>query len=243
MAWTEYQTRIRLPAYLERDRTTVLTMPMYSAGALAAPSSGTVTIYDASNAAVVSAAAVTITASIATYSLLAATVASSSFGGGWRVEWSLVMADTYTHVERQDAALVRARLSPVVTDLDILARHTDLASFRPTALADWSQYIETAWEDVVARLESAGRRPYLVISPQALRPIHLATTLEIIMRDLSGAGDPQNRWSALAEHYRAEVESAWARTSLVYDEDDDGVASSSRRSSAMTALWLSGKPR
>lgn len=241
MAWTEYQTRIRLPAYLERGRTTALSMPMYAAGALSAPSSGTITIYDASNTAIVSAAAVTVTGSIATYSLLAATVAALSYGTGWRIEWALVMPDTFTHDIRQDASLVRCRLSPVVTDADLLLRHTDLASFRPTGETSWQNYIEGAWEDIVGRLEAMGRRPYLIISPQAIRPIHLAQTLKLICRDLSGAGDEANRWNRLAADYDKEAEEAWSRTSLVYDESDTGTGSPRRRASTTTSLWLAGR--
>ncbi len=241
MAWTEYQTRFRYPAYLEKARSTELTCPMYSAGALSAPSSGTITIYDASNTALVSAAAVTITASVATYSLAAATVANSDFGPGWRIEWSLVMADTFTHVVQQAASLVRVRLLPVVTDTDLLARHTDLASYRPSSLASWQGYIEEAWADLVWRLEGMGRRPFLVMSPEALRPIHLYRSLALICRDLSGAGDPENRWNVLAAHYEAEETAAWARTSLVYDETNAGQPPQHRRAPATTTLWLAGR--
>jgi hypothetical protein len=238
VAWIDYQSRIRYPVHIERDRPTPLTFPLYRDGALAAPSSGTITVYNAANIAVVSAAAVTITSSVATYTVLAASVSSESLGVGWRVEWSLVMGDTNTHVYRQDASLVRCRLAPVITDLDLTARHSDLNSFLPTGSTTWQNWIEAAWEDVIGRLEGMGRRPYLILSPEALRPIHLYRTLEVICRDLSGAGDAENRWTALAEHYSAETEAAWGRCSLVYDETDSGRADGQRRKAAVSTVWL-----
>lgn len=240
MAWTEYQTRIRLPAYIERERTTVLTLPLYRDGALAAPSSGTITIFNAANQEVVSVATVAISSLVATYSVLTASVASQQLGPGWRVEWSLVMGDTYSHVYRQDAALVRCRLAPVVTDADLYARHSDLAAFLPTGSTTWQTWIEAAWEDIVGRLEGAGRRPYLVLSPEALRPVHLCAALAIICRDLAGTGDAENKWARLAEIYADEREAAWGRCSLVYDETDSGRADGQRRKAAVSSVWLGG---
>jgi hypothetical protein len=239
-AWADYQARIGRPLYLERERPTYLEIGLYTGGALATPSSGTISIYDASETAKVSADAVTVTGSKATYTLLAATVASSSYGPGWRVEWSLTMPDGYVHVIRQQASLVRCRLAPMVTDADLLARHPDLTTHRPSTWTSWETMIEQGWIAVEDRLESLGRRPYLVLSPEALRAIHLAATLGLIARGLCGAGDPANRWTALAEHYEAEAEAAWSRLHLVYDEDDDG-RDDGRRRRGVTSIWLAGR--
>ena len=240
MAQVEYQARFLTSAYIERGRNSELVLGVYAAGALVAPSSGAITVYDATDTAVVSAAAVTITGSQATYVVTAATTSALSLAAGWRVEWSLLMPDAYTHVYRQDAALCRIRLAPVVTDADLLARHTDLTSLRPSSLASYEGYIAEAWRDLVGRLEGMGRRPYLIISPEALRPIHLATTLAIIFRDFAGTGDPANKWAALAQQYADAAESAWSRLTLVYDETDSGRADATRRRGP-TTMWLAGR--
>lgn len=240
-ASVDYSARFLVPAYMERDRDTYLSLGVYTAGALAAPSSGEIAIYDASNVALLAAGtAVTVTASVANYTLLASTVTAKALGAGWRVEWSLVMPDGHTHLFRQDGALVRVRLSPVITDADLLARHTDLTSLRPAALSSYQGYIDEAWRDVLGRLEAAGRRPYLVISPEALRQVHLFTTLELIFRDFAGSGDPTNKWTMLAEHYSKEGERAWANLSLVYDETDSGTGSARRRA-GMTSMFLTSR--
>jgi hypothetical protein len=133
------------------------------------------------------------------------------------------------------------RLAPVATDADLLRRHPDLASYYPSGWTSWQDALDEAWAMIEGRLEAMGRRPYLVLSPEALRPIHLATTLEIICRGLSGAGDPQNKWLVLADHYRDENEAAWSRTSLVYDQDDDGQEAARRRRAVSTSVWLTGR--
>ena len=244
MAWTEYQARFWQPAYIERARDTFLEIEVFNDGSLSVPSSGTITVYNASGTAVVNAAAVTVASSKANYTVAAATVAAESFGASWRVEWSLVMDDTQTHVFRQNGALVRVRLAPVIADADLTARHSDLNAYLPASSSTgWEDWILEAWREIVARMESMGRRPYLVMTPEALRPVHLFTTLEIVCRSLGGTGDEDNRWNRLAEHYRSEKDTAWATLSIVYDEDDSGAESDTERTGGMTTVWLAGSPR
>lgn len=242
MAWIEYQAAYT--SYdLERARDSYLDISVYDDGAISAPSSGTISIYDPAGTAIVDGAAVTVAGSKATYTLTAATVTASSFGMGWRVEWSLVMGDTMTHVYRSDASLVRIRLAPVITDADLLARHSDLDDYKPSSSSTgWETWILEAWKEVGARLEMMGRRPYLIISAQALRPVHLFTTLAIICTDLGGTGDEDNRWARLAESYSAKAEDAWSSMTLVYDEDDSGSEPTSDRVGGTTTMWLARSP-
>ena len=244
MPWVEYQVRYPTVTQLERARDSYLTLPVYDDGALAAPSSGTISIYNPSGTAVVDGAAVTITGSIATYTITAATVATESFGSSWRVEWALVMPDTETHLWRHDAALVRVRLDPVVTDADLLARHSDLNSYLPSSTSTgWEVWIQEAWREVLSRLEMTGRRPWLIMTPQALRPIHIYTTLGIICRDLSGGGDEDNKWTRLADRYSDDAERAWATVNFAEDADNDGSEGGSGRTGATSTVWLARSPR
>jgi hypothetical protein len=240
MTWTEYQPRFLQPAYIERSRDTPLALSVYSAGVISAPSSGTISVFTAANVAIVDEAAVTIAANQARYTVLTSVVGAEPLGPGWRVEWSLVMGDTNTHVFVQDGALVRNAIHPVVTDLDLTARHSDLNAFLPAGVTSWEAWILEAWREVVGRLEGMGRRPYLILSPEALRPVHQYTTLGLICRDLSGAGDPGNKWAALAEHYDGRARDAWGSLSLIYDEEQDGAGSAVRRR-GMTSVWLAGR--
>lgn len=238
MARVQYQARFEAPAYIERARGASLRLPLFTAGALAAPSSGTITIYNAANEVVINAAAVTISGSIAGYDVDPSDVTGQAFGASWRVEWSLVMPDTETHLFRQSGALVRALLYPVITDADLLRRHSDLDSHLESGTNSFEDYIEEAWVGVQSRLVEMGRRPYLIISPEALRNVHLFETLEVICTDFAGDGDPSNKWTMLAEKYRSEAETAWARVNFEYDEDDDGDSDGGKRTSGVTSVWM-----
>ena len=242
MAYTEYAARLATRAYLERDRPTVLSIRMYTAGALATPTSGTISVYNASNTAMVSAAAVT-AGSTSSYTLLAATVAGESYGAGWRVEWSLTMPDGYVHVVRQSASLVRVRLACPITDADLLAAHPELASYYPSGQSSYATQIDMVWEDAQGWLESKGKRPYLVTDASALRPWIRAACLAIICRMQAGDGDPANKWAALADHYDAMTTTARDTLTLEYDETDSGQADPIRRAASRPTLWLGGSPR
>jgi hypothetical protein len=234
-----YQARFLNHAYLERERNTDLAIGLYEDGALVAPSGGEVSIYNASGVAVVNAAAVVVSGSRATYALSSSTVSAESYGSGWRVEWSLTMPDGEVHGLRQNASLVRFLLYPVITDADLYRRHTDLASHLVgTGLTSYEGYIQEAWIEVESRLEMQGRRPFLVMSPEAMRSPHLYGTLKLICRDFAGTGSPDNKWAVLADHYDSEEMKSWADLNFIYDEDNTGEADGVSRTDAKPTLWL-----
>lgn len=243
MAYTDYQARTTTRAYIERDRPTVLSVGMYASGALVAPSSGTVSVYNASDAAVVSGATATITGSRATYTVQAASVSAEALGAGWRVEWSLTMPDTYVHLVRQSASLVRVRHVCPVTDADLYALHPDLASYLPNGQTDWSTQIVTVWEDAQGWLESRGRRPYLVTDASALRAWIRSAALAVICRMQAGDGDQSNKWAMLADMYEAKAGTERDTLSLEYDEADIGRSDGTQRAATRPTLWLGGAPR
>lgn len=240
MARIDYTARFRRPAYIERDRDTYLGLGIYYQNALVAPSSATISVYDANGLALVNGATVT-TVSPLTYVLPTATVASSTLGAGWRVAWSCLMPDGLTHVFEQMGALCRKVLAPVTADVDLYRKHPDLVQLRPTGQTSYQDFIDDAVEDRDLRLEGKGRRPYLVMSPEALRPFEIAKTLEGIFRSFGGTGDPDNKYNRLADMYEKKAEAAWSSTDFVYDETDDGAAGVTRRKSSTGTLWLCGR--
>ncbi len=240
---TIYQARFLLPDLIERDRTNTLQCPVYKDGALVSPSSGTVSIFNASNEAVVSSASVTIGGSLASYALSAVTLSGRALEDGWRAEWALAMPDGQTHTFRNSAALVRARLYPVVTDLDLYRLHPDLNPSNAATVAssgdNYQAWIEESWVTLQLRLINAGNRPNLVMEPSALREYHLLATLELICRHFS-TSTGQGKWMALAESYSTRAERAWDSLNFTYDADDDGQADSTRRRSARAVTFLGG---
>lgn len=240
MAWTDYTPRFLTPTQAERDRDNPLSLSVYYGASAVTPTSGTISVFDASGVEVVSSAAVTITGSAATYTLLASALTGKSYGAGWRFEWSLLMPDTFTHVFRNDGALVKVRYGPQVTDQDLYDLHPELASYLPSGSSSWQAQRERAHANVYGRLESRGRAPYLIIGRSAIKPLELYEALSIVCLSLSGTGAEDNKWSRLAEHYRTLAERAFDGANFTYDDTGEGV-SVARRAPARASIWLTSR--
>lgn len=242
---TLYSARFELPDLIERGKNNALKCRVYRAGALVAPSSGTVSIYDTSTTAVVSAAAVTVSASVATYTLSSALVTDHALEEGWRVEWSLVMPDGVTHVFRNDAALVRGRLYPSITEADL---YRVASSLNPAGAAvihsetSFADKIDEAFVQIENRLIAQGNRPNLVLSPSAFRESHIYLALALIFEDF--ASRLNEAYEIRARMYREMFEGAWGRLRFVYDTDDDGVpddGAGGARRGGPRSLWLTSR--
>lgn len=237
---TSLTARFLLPDLLERGRANALSCPVWQDGALVAPSSGTVTIYDGAGEVVVSAAAVTVTASIATYSYTPASTVD--YGEGWRVEWTLVIS-TVTHVFRQDAALVRVVLHSPITDADLFRRVSSLdpsGSAPISSVADYQDYLDEAHTVIQGRLLAAGNRPNLILTPSALREVYLTLTLALIFEDF--ATKLNDAYSERATGYRQDYQEAWGDLRFSYassDEVDAGTLPGRR--SATPTVWTTGR--
>lgn len=246
-----YSARATGHECLERGRDNLLKQPMYDAGALVAPTAGTVSIYNAAGVVLVSAAAVTITASVAQYTLAAATLATELLGEGWSIVWSLAMPDGTTRTIRRAASLVRSRLHPpaIAADLFTRVRALDPSDAHPITrltLAEYDGYLDTCWLQIEDRLLRRGRRPWLVISSEALRELHIVGTLALIFEDLGTRTSNANHQER-AKLYREQWRVEWAETRFSYNESDE-LAVEHRDGSAVGAsstTWLMsfGDPR
>lgn len=227
------------PDEIERGIANTLKCPVYRAGALVAPSAGTVSVYSPSNEAVVSGASVTITGSIAQYTLTAGLLAAYSYDIGWRVEWTLtVSGETFT--PRNDAVLVYRRLWPVVTDADLFRSHTDLSRRTPSGESSYQDYVDEAWAQIKARLIGAGVRPFLVLSPSAFREAHLYRTLALVFADLATGGEGTAEWSMM-QRYEGMYEAAWARLTFVQATPDGASLGGGRRRAVDPVIFLCGR--
>ena len=235
---TAYSHSHGLPDFIVRAKTQTLECPVYSGSTLTAPSSGTVTIYEGSTV-LVDAAAVTITADIAIYSLSAATIPTTlSLSDNWLIVWELVIGGE-THTFQRTAALVRRELHPVVTPADVSALHQDASSLLASGqtLAD---FLDQAWDMLQRRLLAVGRRPYLVLSDFALFDSHRHLAAYLLFNDAaSSVGD--GRWAEMAEHHLDRYEQEWSRLSLTYDMDEDGLVEDVEQGTAgPTAVFFGG---
>lgn len=239
---TLYTARFRAPDMIQRGVVQVITCPTFRLGVVQTPTSGTVSVFRADQTAVVSAQPVTIPpGGVATFSIGSGSTSSLALEEGWLIEWSLLMPDGVVHVFRQDAALVRRELSPVVTDADLIRRHSDLPQLLPSGVASYQDPLDEAWATIMLRLIAQGRRPYLVMSPSALRDVHLMLTLHIIFMDFQTSAGDSSRWQALADYYRAAYAEAYGQLSFVYDESDTNKVDASARKAGVSQVWLNGR--
>lgn len=234
--------RLLLPDYLVQEQDNAISCPLWQDGALVTPSIGTVSVYDASNTAVVNAAAVTVTGSIATYTIPAAVLPSTlSRGMGWRVEWTLTVDGTTT-TYRNSAGLVKSRLMPVVTDADLYRRESGLnpdgAAPISRNVTDYQNYLDEAFVTINGRLAGKGNLPHLIMEPTALREPLLLLTLHLIFEDFRTRLN--ETWSEKAKEYEDKFTKAWDNLAFEYDSTDNGKSDGRRKRSATPSYWMGG---
>lgn len=227
---TIYSARFAGPEIMERGRGNLLKCPVYRDGALAMPTDtlSSLVVSRPDGTVLATVAPIVVTASVANHNVASATLAAETLGEGWSLLWALRMPDGITHTFRRAAALCRRSLYPVVTDADLIRRHSDLSELRPSTLDSYQPYLDEAWVEVLHLLRQRGSLPQLVCSPEDLRYVHLYRTLELVFRDFTSTASG-DKWADLAAYYASEGKEAWGKLSLKYDPDEDGIADSQRR--------------
>jgi hypothetical protein len=233
-----YTIRLPMPDLVVKGLDHVIRAPAYRDGALVAPTSATVSVYDADQTAVVATAVATISGDIASYTIPAATTSALDVEEGWRVEWELVHTGVTTRA-RNDAALVLRTLYPVVADVDLRHRVRGLdpsAAASITVETDLQDFTDDAWITIGLRLIDRGNRPNLIMSPSSLRECHLNLALSFVFGSLAG---PTNDFLERSEDFYAKYEAAWNRLTFTYDANDDGEADGAgARKAAAQSVWI-----
>lgn len=243
-ASTLYTARIEGPEYLERGRTQSVELPIYRDGVLAAPTAGTFSLFDAADAVVVDALAITITADIATFSVTAAEVpADQQPGERWRILWQLTLADGLIRSIGRDATVVRRTIFPTITLADLVRHHSDLATLLAGSNDINAQgYIDESWRIIINRLEAQNVRANLILSPWSLREVHIWLALELFSLDAHTSMLGDSKYLELAELYRDRYERAWSSLNFSYDSDNDGAIDDADRTAAVSVVMLSDAP-
>lgn len=244
---TLFTFRISTPNYLERARTQVVKLPAYRDGALVAPtaSGSTFSLFDSSNTAIVDAQPVTVSGSVAEYTLTDTVLSEDlELADHWREEWSLVMPDGTTRLVRRDAGLCLHMLYPVVTLEDLVARHRTLTDILPKADPYAQGYLDNAWITLNNRIVSKGRRPYLIMSPWALKEVHETLALSLIFYDATTSlQEGGGQYKRDGDRYKADSDNAWAALSFAYDANQDGVDDGTDNVAAEPVVSLNCPPR
>lgn len=246
---TSYSGGAPYPEFIERGRTQVIQMPVYSAGALVAPTAAgsTVTLVDAAGTAVWAATAITVTASIATLSVTTALLPTTQqLGEGYTLVWSLVIAGV-TRVFRREAVVARYMVSCPVTQDDVTARHprllTDLGAAASVS-ARLQAVIDAAWGDVLRWLVRGANWPNHIVGSESLYDVTLQRSIELAARRIDdsgpGAGGSIGRYARIAEEANERFKSAQTALTALWDRDQDGTADTMTRSGGSGVTLIRG---
>lgn len=244
---TLYSVRVAYPTYLVRGRTQTVSLPLYRSGALFAPTQSGSTfalLKPDGSTEVVAAAAVTVSGSIATYAVAAASLPSTlTLGHGYREKWTLVISgETDPRIYYRDAALVLHAAYPVLTDADLAGVYADLTDQLPSGTTTFQAYIDEAWKRILGRLESQGVFPEHVVTSWSLREVHMELTLHLIALDFARSAG--GRWLELAASHKKEFEMAWQRLRFVKGSGADGQADDDTQTPANKGVtFMNASPR
>jgi len=239
---TYVSVRLVGPDLIVQNKLHTLALYVYQGKKPAVPSEASVSVYNASNSAVVDAQGMTVAADgKLTYAIAAATTSGEARGEGWRVEYAITLGGVVHH-QRNTAALIKHELHPVVTSQDLYRRVKALdpdGDAPITRYVDHQDFVDDAWTSILDRLLAAGTRYNLVMDPWVFRESHIALALSRIYDDIKSRPGASSEYADDAERYREEYDAAWDRLTFTYDTDDDGRADGDgKRRTTRQTLWL-----
>lgn len=235
--------RIRLQEVLERAKNATSTLTIYEDGSAVVPTSATFTLINDSNKKVIDAGAATIAGGgELSYVIGAGDIpASTAFSDNWLIEWNVTISGTvYTY--RRTCAICRTKLYGVISDIDLTQFYSDLESIRPSSMTSFQQYIDEAWILIIERLKEQGNFPYLIISNQSLRQVHLDASFMLIWRDMVSSGLGEGRYNELMIEHRRSFEAGFQRLSFKYDSSESGIATEDKRRPAKAVIYTANPP-
>lgn len=239
-----YSPRIRIHDVLERSRACTVDLPVYRDNALQSPTSAYFRLTDPEGNDVIARTAVSVVANVATYNIGANELPDTlRLSDGYMQYWELII-DGVTHTFKKPSAICLSALYPVISDLDLEAEYSDLASIRPSSLGSTYQtYIDEAWVQLIQRVRDMGNIEYLIMSPQSLRAAHKNLTFYLIFKDMDSSGLGEGRYLDLAREHRKQFEFDFKRLKFTYDMNQDGRADDeTRRRSALGVIYTSAPP-
>lgn len=222
---TRYSTQFDLPEFIVKNRAQVIVCPIYLNGELVAPTSGTVSIYNSSNQAVVEDAAVTITSSIATYSIASDTFDDQTLADAWKVKWTLTLSGKVCVFERW-AALIRNEIYCPISDRDLtrLLGSLDPNSSRKSVKSDttYQAQIEEAWLMICNEMINERSKPYLTCDVSALAEPTRYLALHLICTDFSIMNPNDTVMQEKAKQYWDLYRLSYETRKLKWDETNTG---------------------
>ena len=229
-----------------RDRAYTLSLRVYTNGTLENSNitAGTVTITLPGGGALdtaVTNATVTNTSGLLTYQIASGN--TGVLGVNYRAHWKITITGANPAVLEFFSFfdVVRMPLWNIVRQDDLTKYHPGITDLLFTGESDYQDTIELAFSDVFEMLEARGKRPHLILDAQSMRKpvVHRALYL-IFMARAKNAEDRHSFWAA---HHLSEFNRWFASTTFIYDEDQDGHASTSETDAQGGEEGSGGSPR
>jgi len=152
-----YSPRIRIHDVLERARGCTIDLPIYRDNELVSPTAAYFRLENPEGNDVISRTAVSIVSNVATYTIAPSELPTTLTLGDGYVQWWELTIDGVVHTFKKPTAVALSALYPVISDLDLEAEYSDLASIRPSNLGSTYQtYIDEAWVQLIQRVRDQG---------------------------------------------------------------------------------------
>ena len=219
-----YAPQIKTIELLERGRPQTTELPVYRDGALATIAAVKYTLYKPDQSKLVDSATGTYAGNIPQYVHSdGSLVTSLQLGEGYLQEWEITIGSN-SFLFRRMAAVVRRRLYPVVSDVDLFSTYKQLSSLMPSTISSYQDYIDEAWYSIIMKIrQEGGGLEYLVMDSESLRSAHLNLSLYYIFRDFhSSLGQSNGRYLDLATEHHQQYKSDWKGINWRYDSGHDG---------------------
>jgi hypothetical protein len=239
-----YSPRIRIHDVLERARGCTVDLPIYRDNQLVSPTAAYFRLEDPNGVDVIARTSVAIVANIATYTIAPSELPSTLLLGDGYVQWWELTINGVVHTFKKPTAIALSALYPVISDLDLEAEYSDLASIRPSSLgSSYQTYIDEAWVQLIQRVRDQGNIEYLIMSPQSLRSCHKNLTFYLIFKDMDSSGLGEGRYLDLAREHRKQFEGDFKHLKFTYDMNQDGRADDkNNRRANLGVIYTSAPP-
>tara|TARA_R110000823_G_scaffold114247_5_gene236399 strand:- start:5853 stop:6617 length:765 start_codon:yes stop_codon:yes gene_type:complete len=221
-----YSPQIKTIELLERAKSQTTELPIYRDGGLVVPTQVVYTLFKPDQSIHTNAQAGTFPGNIPQYVHAGGDLVSTMpLGEGYMQEWDITI-NTIVYSFRRMCAVVRRRLYPVVSDIDLFSTYKQLSDIMPSSISSYQDYIDEAWYSMIQRMRQEGSGlEYLVMSSEALRPAHINLSLYYIFRDFhSSLGQSNGRYLDLATEHHRQYKFDWKQINWIYDSGHDGFA-------------------
>jgi hypothetical protein len=239
-----YAPQIKTIELLERGKQQITELPIYRNGGLATIQAVTYTLYKPDQTKHIDNQAGTYSGNIPQFDHTVGNLTNSmELGEGYLQEWNITI-DATVYTFRRMTALVRKRLYPVVSDMDLFSTYKQLSSLKPSSITSYQDYIDEAWYTIIQRIRTeGGGLEYLVMSPESLRGSHINLSLYYIFRDFhSSLGQSNGRYLDLANEHLKQYQYDWKSVNWLYDNGHDGFADDANDRVARQPVIYLNKP-